>query len=97
MFFVVLLLLLYQLPKDSSDETESRQRGDADRRRLEKPSVSSESEPMKEDVPETPAPVPAPTVSVRSVQSRRSPVVVTSRTVVREQQIVPYDAYVGLS
>ena len=63
-----------------------------------KPPVSSESEPMEEDAPESPAPVPAPTVSVRSVRSRRrSPVVVTSRTVTREQQTVPYDAYVGLS
>ena len=63
--------------------------------------MSSEFEPMEEDVPETPAPapapVPAPTVSVRSVRSRRSPVVVTSRTVVQEQKTVPYDAYVGLS
>ena len=60
---------------------------------------------MEEDVPETPAPTPAPesaptvsVTSVRSVRSRRSPhVVVTSRTVIREQQTVPYDAYVGLS
>ena len=102
MCFVVLLLLLYQLPEDNSDETESRQWGDADRRRPEKPPVSSESEPMEEDVPETPAPAPAPvrapTVSVRSVRRRRrSLVVVTSRTVIREQQTVPYDVYVGLS
>ena len=54
---------------------------------------------MEEDVPETPAPAPAPapTVSVRSVRRRRSPVVVTSRTIVREQQTVPYDVYVGIS
>ena len=53
---------------------------------------------MEEDVPETPAPAPAPTVSVRSVRRRRrSPVVVTSRTVVREHHTVPYDVYVGIS
>ena len=104
MCFVVLLLLLYQLPDDSSDDSKAQLWGDANGRRPEKPPVSSESEPMEEDVPETPAPTPAPesapTVSVRSVRSvrsRRSPVVVTSRTVVREQQTVPYDAYVGLS
>ena len=101
MCFVV-LLLLYQLPDDSSDDSKAQLWEDANGRRPEKPPVSSESEPMEEDVPETPAPAPvsAPTVSVRSVRSvrsRRSPVVVTSRTVVREQQTVPYDAYVGLS
>ena len=52
---------------------------------------------MEEDVLETPAPVPAPIVSVRSFRSRRSPVVVTSRTVVREHHTVPYEVYVGIS
>ena len=105
MCFVVLLLLLYQLPDDPSDDSRAQLWGDENERHPEKPPVSSESEPMEEDVPETPAPTPAPesapTVSVRSVRSVRSrrspPVVVTSRTVIREQQTVPYDAYVGLS
>ena len=53
---------------------------------------------MEEDVPETPAPAPvAPTVSVRPVRRRRPPVVVTSRTVVREHRTVPYEVYVGMS
>ena len=53
---------------------------------------------MEEDVPETPAPTPAaPTVSVRPVRRRRSHAVVTSRTVVREHHIVPYEVYVGMS
>ena len=72
--------------------------GDDDRRRPKRPPVSSESEPMEEDVPETPAPAPAaPTVSVRPVRRRRSPVVFTSRTVVREHRTVPYEVYVGMS
>ena len=98
--FVVLLLLLYQLPDDPSDDSRAQLWGDEDERHPEKPPVSSESEPMEEDIHETPAPTPAPesapTVSVRSVRSRSTPVVVTSRTVIREQQTVPYDAYVGL-
>ena len=53
---------------------------------------------MEEDVPETPAPTPAaPTVSVRPVWRRISPVVVTSRTVVQEHRTVPYKVYVGMS
>ena len=100
-----MLLLLYQLPDDPSDDSRAQLWGDENERHSEKPPVSSESEPMEEDVPETPAPTPAPesapTVSVRSVRSVRSrrspPVVVTSRTVIREPQTVPYDAYVGLS
>ena len=53
---------------------------------------------MEEDVPETPAPAPAaPTVSMRPVRRRRSPVVVTSRTVVREHRTVPYEVYVWMS
>ena len=97
-FVVLLLLLLYQLPDASSDESESRQWGDDDRRRPERPPVSSESEPMEEDVPEVPAPAPvAPTVSVRPARRRRSPVVVTFRTLVREHRTVPYEVYVGMS
>ena len=90
---VLLLLLLYQLPDDSSDESESRPRqewGDDDRCQPERPPVSSESDAVEEDVPEVPAPAPAaPTVSVRPVRRRRSLVVVTSRTVVREHRTVP--------
>ena len=53
---------------------------------------------MEEDVPEVPAPAPvAPTVSVRPARRRRSPVVVTSRTIVREHRTVPYEVYVGMS
>ena len=96
----------YQLPDDPSDDSRAQLWGDETERHSEKPPVSSESEPMEEDVPETPAPTPpapesAPTISVRSVRSVRSrrspPVIVTSRTVIREPQTVPYDAYVGLS
>ena len=100
----VVLLLLYQLPDDPSDDSRAQLWGDENERHPVKPPVSSESEPMEEDVPETPAPTPAPesapTVSVRSVRSVRSrstPVVVTSRTVIREQQTVPYDAYVWVT
>ena len=66
--------------------------GDENEPHVEKPPVSSESEPMEEEVPETPVPTPPapesvptciPRGSVRSVRSRRSPpVVVTSRTVI---------------
>ena len=96
----------YQLPDDPSDDSRAQLWGDENEPPVEKPPVSSESEPMEEEVPETPVPTPpapesVPTVSlrsVRSVRSRRSPpVVVTSRTVIREPQTVPYDAYVGLS
>ena len=96
----------YQLPDDPSDDSRAQLWGDENEPPVEKPPVSSESEPMEEEVPETPVPTPpapesVPTVSlrsVRSVRSRRSPpVVVTSRTVIREPQAVPYDAYVGLS
>ena len=53
---------------------------------------------MEEDVPETPSAAPAaPIVSMRPVRRRRSPVVVTSRTVVREHRTVPYEVYVGMS
>ena len=75
MCFVVLLLLLYQLPDDPSDDSRAQLWGDENERHPEKPPVSSESEPMEEDVPETPAPTPAPesapTVSVRSVRSEQ--------------------------
>ena len=57
MCFVV-LLLLYQLPDDDSDDSKAQLWGDENGRRPEKPPVSSESEPMEEDVPETPAPTP---------------------------------------
>ena len=54
LLLLLLLLLLYQLPDDSSDDSEAQLWGDADGRRPKKPPVSSESEPMEEDVPETP-------------------------------------------
>ena len=60
--------------------------------------MSSESDPVEEDVPEVPAPAPAaPTISVRPARRRRSHVVVTSRTLVREHRTVPYEVYVGMS
>ena len=62
--------------------------------------MSSEYDPVEEDVPEVPVPAPAPVapiVSVRPPRRRRSPVVVTSRTLVREHRTVPYEVYVGIS
>ena len=96
---ILLLLLLYQLPDAISDESESLHRqewGDDDRRWPEKPLVSIQSDPVEEDVPEVPAPA-APTLSVRPARRRRSPVVVTCRTLVREHRTVPYEVYVGIS
>ena len=67
-----------------------------------KPPVSIESDPVEEDVPDVavtpPVPAPAaPTVSSRPARRRRSPVVVTSRTLVREYRTLPYEVYVGIS
>ena len=60
--------------------------------------MSSESDPVEEDVPEVPVPAPnAPTVSVRPGRRRRSPVVVTSRTLFREHHTNPYEVYIGIS
>ena len=63
--------------------------------------MSSESDP-EEDVPEAavtpPAPaLVAPTIPVRPARRRRSPVVVTSKTLVQEHRTVPYEVYVGIS
>ena len=67
-----------------------------------KPPVSSESDPAEDDVPDVavtpPVPAPtAPTVSARPARRRRSPIVVTSRTLVREYRTVLYEVYVGIS
>ena len=86
---VVVILLLYQLPDASSDESESRHRqewGDDDRCRPERPPVSSESDMVEEDVPEVP--VPVPTISVRPVKGICHSLFVNTRTQLNLNKIV---------